>query len=394
MNFFKNAFNFKGVTSRKTYWITTAFLSVFQVVLIGGIVLFNLYLNSHYMELNSIGKTVLYSIIILVELFLSIASLSMSIRRLHASGKKGYLWFINLIPGIGSIAFLVLMVLPDNLNSEYLNKTLNQEIQRIDDYNLRKELRFENELGHKVAFRDQIVNYTTETDLASFVFLLEGETTSSYVEKRLKKALYVFLELFIVIGLICILNFVFDLNLEINMALFLGLALVISYLIYKMDYMMLKSVFSKKQKQIKDNFPLWMSTLEVLVVTNNIPNTLKKSLASCPKPLKADLQKLVLKLEKNPVDKEAYASFLAEYNIPEIQEIVLDLYQFNFIDKNNISSEFSALHDRINRIASDTRKKRQESETFFIGALNSIPLMIVSFYILLISNLLSNAIMG
>ena len=72
----------------------------------------------------------------------------------------------------------------------------------------------------------------------------------------------------------------------------------------------------------------------------------------------------------------------------------MDLYQFNFVDKNNISTEFAALHKRLNRISSDTRKRRQESDTFLIGALNSLPLMVVSLYILMISNLLSSAIMG
>ena len=393
--FFTKAFSFKGETSRKNYWLTTIFIAIINSLIISSLVFLNIYLVSNYMELNTIGKTVVYSFSFLFELYIGIASLSMSIRRLHSIGKSGAWWFVNFIPVIGSIIFYVLMLMPNKvINNSTADETLTKEIQRINGYNLEQENRVENALGHKLSIKEQVVSYTTETDLNSFVFLLEGETTSSYVQKRLKKALAIFGSLFAVIILINVINLIFSLNLEINYALFLGLAVIISYIIYKLDYMVLKSVFKQQQKSIKDCFPLWMSTLEVLIVTNNIPNTLKKSIASCPKPLKKDLEKLVLKLERNPIDKEAYASFLSEYKIPEIQEIVLDLYQFNFIDKNNISGEFAALHDRINRIASDTRKTRQESEKFFIGALNSIPLMIVSFYILMISNLLSSAIMA
>ena len=75
---------------------------------------------------------------------------------------------------------------------------------------------------------------------------------------------------------------------------------------------------------MKDAFPLWMSTLEVLIVTNNIPNTLRKSLPSCPKPIVKDLERFIARLDVNPIDKEAYKDFLSQYNIPEIQEIVLD----------------------------------------------------------------------
>ena len=393
--FFSKAFSFKGNTTRKTYWLTSIFILLINSIIIGSLIFLNYYLTINYMELNTIGKTVVYSFVILFELYLAIASISMSIRRLHSAGFKGFYWFVNFIPIIGGIAFFILMLMPNKvIDNSNVDDTLTKEIQRINGYNLEQENRVENELGHKISLRKKVVDYTTETDLNSFVFLLEGETSSSYVQKRLKKAVAIFGSLFGVIVLINIINLIFSLNLEINYALFLGLAVIISYIIYKLDYMMLKSVFKQQQKSIKNSFPLWMSTLEVLIVTNNIPNTLRKSIASCPKPLKKDLEKLCLKLDRNPVDKEAYANFLSEYKIPEIQEIVLDLYQFNFIDKNNISKEFSALHDRINRIASDSRKERQESEKFFIGALNSIPLMIVSFYILMISNLLSSAIMS
>ena len=390
-DFFSKAFSFKGSTNRKNYWLTAIFVSLINFVIIGSLILLNYLLISNYMELNSTGQIIVGLFIALFELYISIASISMSIRRLHSAGFKGYLWFINLIPIIGNIAFFVLMLMPnkdENISNDVIN-----EFQKNTDYNLEQETTLE-DLEHKISLKEKIVDYTTETDLSSFVFLLDGETTSSYVKKRLKKSVAIFLSLLSIIVLINVINLIFKLDFEINDGLFLGLSLAIAYIIYKLDYLLLKSVFKQQQKSIKNTFPLWMATLEILIVTNNIPNTLEKSLPSCPKPIKKDLEKLVLKLNRNPVDKEAYASFLAEYNIPEIQEIVLDLYQFNFIEKDNISKEFSALHNRINRIASDSRKERQEQEKFFIGAINSIPLLIVSFYILMISNLLSSAIMS
>lgn len=390
-DFFSKAFSFKGSTNRKNYWLTAIFVSLINFVIIGSLILLNYLLISNYMELNSTGQIIAGLFIALFELYISIASISMSIRRLHSAGFKGYLWFINLIPIIGNIAFFVLMLMPnkdENISNDVIN-----EFQENTDYNLEQETTSE-DLEHKIPLKEKIVGYITETDLSSFVFLLDGETTSSYVKKRLKKSVAIFLSLLSIIVLINVINLIFKLNFEINDGLFLGLSLAIAYIIYKLDYLLLKSVFKQQQKSIKNTFPLWMATLEILIVTNNIPNTLEKSLLSCPKPIKKDLEKLVLKLNRNPVDKEAYASFLAEYNIPEIQEIVLDLYQFNFIEKDNISKEFSALHNRINRIASDSRKERQEQEKIFIGAINSIPLLIISFYILMISNLLSSAIMS
>ena len=169
----------------------------------------------------------------------------------------------------------------------------------------------------------------------------------------MKKSLYIFLGLAGIVAVIGVANLLLNLHLAINYPLFIIASVIISYGIYKIDYFMIKSVFKNQQKSVKDAFPLWMSTLEVLIVTNNIPNTLRKSLPSCPKPIVKDLERFIARLDVNPIDKEAYKDFL-----------------------------------------SDTRKRRQESDTFLIGALNSLPLMVVSLYILMISNLLSSAIMG
>lgn len=149
------------------------------------------------------------------------------------------------------------MLMPNKvINNSTADETLTKEIQRINGYNLEQENRVENALGHKLSIKEQVVSYTTETDLNSFVFLLEGETTSSYVQKRLKKALAIFGSLFAVIILINVINLIFSLNLEINYALFLGLAVIISYIIYKLDYMVLKSVFKQQQKIPKRLFPI------------------------------------------------------------------------------------------------------------------------------------------
>ena len=78
--FFTKAFSFKGETSRKNYWLTTIFIAIINSLIISSLVFLNIYLVSNYMELNTIGKTVVYSFSFLFELYIGIASLSMSIR--------------------------------------------------------------------------------------------------------------------------------------------------------------------------------------------------------------------------------------------------------------------------------------------------------------------------
>lgn len=163
---------------------------------------------------------------------------------------------------------------------------------------------------------------------------------------------------------------------------------------YKLPYFYIKVRVKQKTEQVSADFPLWLSSLEVLILSNNIPNTLKKSLVTCPNSFKKDLQVLVDKIEKDPINQRSYTEFLSQYKLSDVNELMLDLYQFNYLDKSLMISEFAVLHKRLNAINTSNRQHSQEQNLFFIGAINSVPLFLLSIYILLIANMLSNALMG
>lgn len=240
--------------------------------------------------------------------------------------------------------------------------------------------------------KEKLIRFLEEEDLHTYLFVYDKNKKFSIDDFMLKRLQQGILS-FCILTIIC-LGFSVLHIFSINIIFYLICILTGSVIVYKKDYWILKSKFKSLSREVKDSFPLWMASLEVLIVNNNIPNTIRKSLIGCPKPLRKDLKILTEKLDRDPTDKSAYTDFLKNYNIPEIQEIVLDLYQFNFLEKDNIIIEFRALHKRINRLKSDIRKRRQSSEKFWIGALNSIPLFINSIYILLISNLLSSVLMS
>lgn len=163
---------------------------------------------------------------------------------------------------------------------------------------------------------------------------------------------------------------------------------------YFIPYFFIKTKATKKAREVEYDFPLWLSSLEVLIVSNNIPNTLKKSIPTCPLSFKQDLIYLVDQVEKDPTNQIFYREFLSQYHNESIREMMLDLYQFNFLNKELLVKEFNLLHQRLNEIEASQRKHQQEQTLFFIGAINSIPLFLLSMYILYIANLLSTTLIG
>lgn len=92
---FKNIVTFTGRASRSAFW--WFFLGAIIIDVIGAII-----------GTAAHAVAIQYIIYILV----AIVTLSLSVRRLHDSGKSGFWWLIGFIPIIGTITLIVFYCLP------------------------------------------------------------------------------------------------------------------------------------------------------------------------------------------------------------------------------------------------------------------------------------------
>ena len=147
-------------------------------------------------------------------------------------------------------------------------------------------------------------------------------------------------------------------------------------MIYFYPINMLKKYKLKRQDEINEAFPIWILQLESLVLSNNISNCVKKSIDVCPKILKEEIQILADKIEVEPINKEHYLSFLEEYKTSNITEVMLALYQFNFVKKEQLAYDFSLIHHRIDKLKMDAQEKKYRIQADIWGLiLISLPLL-------------------
>lgn len=100
--FYGNYCKFRGRSSRSAYWWPQLFLGVIGMVL-------ELFANGA----TSHAGILIWGIIIGAwGLFNLLPQLGVAVRRLHDTGRGGGWIFINLVPFIGTIWFVVLMILP------------------------------------------------------------------------------------------------------------------------------------------------------------------------------------------------------------------------------------------------------------------------------------------
>ncbi|CAM3739989.1 Inner membrane protein YhaH [Vibrio aerogenes CECT 7868] len=102
MNWFTAAFKkytvFSGRARRKEYWMFYLFMMIFMLITC----ILDVLVGSYGLITGLFGLAVL------------LPSLSLTIRRLHDTGRSGWWCFITLVPVVGAIAFFVFTVLPGN----------------------------------------------------------------------------------------------------------------------------------------------------------------------------------------------------------------------------------------------------------------------------------------
>ncbi|MGB4654674.1 MAG: DUF805 domain-containing protein [Bacteroidales bacterium] len=99
----KNYANFKGRADRREFWSFVLVMIIINVI-------FSILTNI------SGGVKALYWIFLILQIIVSLAlllpSLAVGVRRMHDIGKGGGWIFINLLPIIGSLWFLILTIKP------------------------------------------------------------------------------------------------------------------------------------------------------------------------------------------------------------------------------------------------------------------------------------------
>ena len=120
---FKNYSNFSGRSRRSEYW--GAAVANFLIMLVAGFLAFFMFYDhmvaiAPYLEYTDDFSTVMrliqplmwyFVIFILYAIILIIPSISMTVRRLHDTGKSGWYYLLSFIPYVGSIIILVLTLL-------------------------------------------------------------------------------------------------------------------------------------------------------------------------------------------------------------------------------------------------------------------------------------------
>lgn len=162
----------------------------------------------------------------------------------------------------------------------------------------------------------------------------------------------------------------------------------------KLPWLALQVRHTAISNQIVDAIPVWISTIYALIGENNIHNAILLSRRDAPAVLHDDLDAFITKIEEDHGDKDAYLSFLQQYQIDGFQDIMMKLYEFRSLSKDKLRYEIASLHQAIGKIEQLKRDRRYHKELFFADTLTLVMMSVPCVYMFFISLILSQLLMS
>lgn len=169
--------------------------------------------------------------------------------------------------------------------------------------------------------------------------------------------------------------------------------IILFLIVYKIPYLQLKDSYKKHVQQIKYEFPLWYRQVQALLQTQTVYNALLLSAAFAPKLIKVNLDKLLIALEKDPLNYDLYADFMKTYDLYEIERSMKQLYRFNTMTKIEISNAIKEEANRDEEMISKARRNKMLGQISKYAFLNFIPMLSVSFLFIFMMSLVFKAMM-
>ena len=209
---------------------------------------------------------------------------------------------------------------------------------------------------------ESLAQYIKEKDYDFLVFSKYGDKVkaSDLFAKRLKNTLIVLIIAF------CVVLFNFSV---IN--LIVGVILVI--VVYKSDYMNLKSYYKKHLNQIDQLLPYYLKSIEILAQHYTIPVAISRSINTAPEVFKPGLRKMIAKIDSGDSSINPYMDFAKDFPVRDSVRMMRLLYRLSIGAQENkqeqlltFSKSVSSLQNKSREMMYAKRLKKMENKTLIM----------------------------
>ena len=171
------------------------------------------------------------------------------------------------------------------------------------------------------------------------------------------------------------------------------IALVISFLVYKNQYLSLKKWYRQHLNYIDSLLPYYLKTLEVLIHHYTVPVGLAKSIDDAPEVFKPGLKRMIEKIEAGDSSIDPYMEFAQEYPVRDSMRMMRLLYRLSLGEQEKKHQQLVAFSKSVSSLQAQAREQKykarlntMERRTMIMMVVTgggSLVLLLISIFILM-----------
>jgi len=192
--------------------------------------------------------------------------------------------------------------------------------------------------------------FLKEKDYDFYVMSKYGENVNpnALFAKRIQLTFYGFIAL----SLFLIAGFSF-----INFIATVGFA----FLIFKSQYMSLKSYYKKYMSQIDQLLPYYLKSLEILCQNYTIPVALSRSISEAPDIFKPGLREMIAKIDDGDSSIQPYMDFAVKYPVRDSMRMMRLLYRLGLGAQENKYQQLLLFSKSVSALQAKSREMKYKS---------------------------------
>ena len=157
---------------------------------------------------------------------------------------------------------------------------------------------------------------------------------------------------------IIVVLFIFLTNLK---PLYILLAVALGYLVFKSQYIDLKSFYKKHLNTIDSLLPYYLKSLEILVQHYTVPVALARSIEDAPEVFKPGLRELVRKIEEGDSSVDPYMDFANQYPVRDSMRMMRLLYRLSLGEQDKKHEQMLSFSKTVSSLQLKAREQKYKA---------------------------------
>lgn len=136
------------------------------------------------------------------------------------------------------------------------------------------------------------------------------------------------------------------------------ISLIIGFLVFKNDYLSLKSYYKRHLSEVDSLLPYYLKGLEVLIQHYTVPVALARSIEDAPEVFKPGLKAMVAKIEAGDSSVQPYMDFANMYPVRDSVRMMRLLYRLGLGEQEKKHTQLLAFSKSVSSLQQKARETR------------------------------------